>query len=52
LKLSVSPVIHVAVEPKDSADLTKLIEGLKRLARSDSMIQVSYFYLINYILIN
>jgi len=41
MKFSVSPVVRVAVEPKDPAHLLKLIEGLKRLAKSDPMVQVS-----------
>merc|ERR1712088_756772 len=32
MKFSVSPVVRVAVEPKNPADLPKLVEGLKRLA--------------------
>merc|ERR1712061_678677 len=39
MKLSVSPVVRVAVEPKNAADLPKLAEGLKRLAKSDPMVQ-------------
>merc|ERR1712088_176615 len=31
MKFSVSPVVRVAVEPKNPADLPKLVEGLKRL---------------------
>ena len=42
MKFSVSPVVRVAVEPKNPADLPKLVEGLKRLAKSDPMVQVSY----------
>merc|ERR1712001_518366 len=38
-KFSVSPVVGVAVEPKNPADLPKLVEGLKRLAKSDPMVQ-------------
>merc|ERR1739848_594685 len=34
-KFSVSPVVRVAVEPRNAADLPKLVEGLKRLAKSD-----------------
>merc|ERR1712055_516153 len=34
MKFSVSPVVRVAVEPKNPADLPKLVEGLKRLAKS------------------
>ena len=39
MKFSVSPVVRVAVEPKVASDLPKLVEGLKRLARSDPMVQ-------------
>merc|ERR1719427_551889 len=39
MKFSVSPVVRVAVEPKDPQDLPKLVEGLKRLAKSDPMVQ-------------
>jgi elongation factor 2 len=39
MKFSVSPVVRVAVEPKIASDLPKLVEGLKRLARSDPMVQ-------------
>ena len=39
MKFSVSPVVRVAVEPKNPADLLKLVEGLKRLAKSDPMVQ-------------
>lgn len=38
MKFSVSPVVRVAVEPKDPQDLPKLVEGLKRLAKSDPMV--------------
>merc|ERR1719206_929237 len=34
MKFSVSPVVRVAVEPKNPADLPKLVEGLKRLSKS------------------
>merc|ERR1711909_226829 len=40
MKFSVSPVVRVAVEPKNPADLPKLVEGLKRLAKSDPMVQI------------
>jgi elongation factor 2 len=40
MKYSVSPVVRVAVEPKNSADLPKLVEGLKRLAKSDPLVQI------------
>lgn len=39
MKFSVSPVVRVAVEPKVASDLPKLVEGLKRLAKSDPMVQ-------------
>ena len=35
MKFSVSPVVQVAVEVKNAADLPKLVEGLKRLTKSD-----------------
>ncbi|KAF9910758.1 Elongation factor 2 [Lobosporangium transversale] len=35
MKFSVSPVVRVAVECKQAADLPKLVEGLKRLSKSD-----------------
>ena len=41
LKYSVSPVVKVAVEPKNMADLPKLLEGLKKLAKSDTLAQCS-----------
>lgn len=39
MKFSVSPVVRVAVEAKNFVDLPKLVEGLKRLAKSDPMVQ-------------
>jgi len=39
MKFSVSPVVRVAVEVKNSADLPKLVEGLKRLSKSDPCVQ-------------
>jgi elongation factor 2 len=41
MKFSVSPVVRVAVEPKNAAELPKLVEGLKRLAKSDPLCQIS-----------
>jgi len=35
MKFSVSPVVRVAVEPKNPSDLPKLVEGLRRLSKSD-----------------
>merc|ERR1712168_1510812 len=40
MKFSVSPVVRVAVQCKTPADLPKLVEGLKRLAKSDPMVQI------------
>jgi elongation factor 2 len=39
MKFSVSPVVRVAVEPKVQSDLPKLVEGLKRLSKSDPCVQ-------------
>merc|ERR1712211_145790 len=39
MKFSVSPVVRVALESKNPADLPKLVEGLKRLSKSDPMVQ-------------
>lgn len=44
MKFSVSPVVRVAVEAKNPSDLPKLVEGLKRLAKSDPMVQVSDWF--------
>jgi elongation factor 2 len=41
MKFSVSPVVRVAVEAKNAADLPKLVEGLKRLSKSDPMVQIT-----------
>jgi elongation factor 2 len=41
MKFSVSPVVRVAVECQNQADLPKLVEGLKRLAKSDPMVQIT-----------
>ncbi|KAG2679716.1 hypothetical protein I3760_11G064300 [Carya illinoinensis] len=41
MKFSVSPVMRVAVQGKVASDLPKLVEGLKRLAKSDSMVVYS-----------
>lgn len=35
MKFSVSPVVRVAVDVKNPSDLPKLVEGLRRLAKSD-----------------
>eukprot|EP00808_Paulinella_micropora_P024354 g60066.t1 len=39
MKYSVSPVVRVSVQPKHASDLPKLMEGLKRLAKSDPLVQ-------------
>jgi elongation factor 2 len=39
MKFSVSPVVRVAVEPKNPSELPKLVEGLKRLSKSDPCVQ-------------
>lgn len=41
MKYSVSPVVRVAVQVKNAADLPKLVEGLKRLAKSDPLVLTS-----------
>eukprot|EP00914_Ancora_sagittata_P034537 GHVO01069712.1.p1 GENE.GHVO01069712.1~~GHVO01069712.1.p1 ORF type:complete len:512 (-),score=107.81 GHVO01069712.1:100-1476(-) len=38
MKYSVSPVVRVAVRPKDTKELPKLVEGLKKLAKSDPLV--------------
>jgi elongation factor 2 len=39
MRFSVSPVVQVAVEVKSASDLPKLVEGLKRLSKSDPCVQ-------------
>ena len=39
MKYSVSPVVRVAVECKNASELPKLVEGLKRLSKSDPLVQ-------------
>ncbi|KIK60884.1 hypothetical protein GYMLUDRAFT_43465 [Collybiopsis luxurians FD-317 M1] len=39
MRFSVSPVVQVAVEAKNAADLPKLVEGLKRLSKSDPSVK-------------
>jgi elongation factor 2 len=38
MKYSVSPVVRVAVKPKNQADLPKLIAGMQQLAKSDPLV--------------
>jgi elongation factor 2 len=40
MKFAVSPVVRVAVSVKNSSDLPKLVEGLKKLSKSDPMVRV------------
>merc|ERR1711968_263026 len=40
MKFAVSPVVRVAVKVKNAADLPKLVEGLKKLSKSDPMVKV------------
>merc|ERR1719408_392024 len=39
MKYSVSPVVQQSVRPKNPADLPKLVEGLKRLSKSDPIVK-------------
>jgi len=41
MKYSVSPVVQQSVRPKNPQDLPKLVEGLKRLSKSDPIVQCS-----------
>ena len=41
MKYSVSPVVRVAVSPKNPADLPKLVEGLKMMVKTDPLVQVT-----------
>merc|ERR1719515_167921 len=38
MKYSVSPVVKVAVKTKDGKDLPKLVEGMKKLSKSDPLV--------------
>ena len=40
MKYSVSPVVRVAVEVKSAGDLPKLVEGLRKLSKSDPLVVV------------
>ncbi|KAK2612712.1 translation elongation factor 2 [Conoideocrella luteorostrata] len=40
MKFSVSPVVRRSVKPKNAQDLPKLVEGLKRLSKSDPCVLV------------
>jgi elongation factor 2 len=39
MKFSFSPVVRVAVDVKNASDLPKLVEGLKKLSKSDPLVQ-------------
>ena len=41
MKYSVSPVVRVAVKPKNAGDLPKLVDGLAKLSKSDPLVQTS-----------
>jgi len=41
MKYSVSPVVRVAVKAKNAQDLPKLVDGLKKLAKSDPLVVVT-----------
>lgn len=41
MKYSVSPVVRVAVQCKNAADLPKLVDGLKKLSQSDPLVVCS-----------
>merc|ERR1712194_119195 len=38
MKYSVSPVVKVAVKVKDGKELPKLVDGLKKLSKSDPLV--------------
>lgn len=38
MKYSVSPVVRMAVKPKNPAELPKLVEGLKRMSKADPLV--------------
>jgi elongation factor 2 len=40
MKYSVSPVVRIAVRPKDPNDLPKFVEGLNKMAKADPLVQV------------
>ena len=41
MRYSVSPVVRVAVRPKNAADLPKLVDGIKKLSKSDPLVVCS-----------
>merc|ERR1712014_422591 len=38
MKYSVSPVVKIAVKAKNASDLPKLVEGLRKLSKSDPLV--------------
>ena len=40
MKYSVSPVVRVAVNAKNPADLPKLVSGLIKMSKADPLVQV------------
>ncbi len=38
MKYSVSPVVRVAIKPKNLSELPKLIEGMKKLSQADALV--------------
>lgn len=41
MKFSVAPVVRVAVEPQRPSDLPKFVEAVRRVAKTDQLLQVS-----------
>lgn len=41
MRYSVSPVVRVAVKPKNAVDLPKLVDGIKKLSKSDPLVVCS-----------
>ena len=39
MKFKVSPVVKVTVEVRNALDLPKLVEGLRKLSKSDSLVE-------------
>eukprot|EP00923_Selenidium_pygospionis_P027817 GHVN01050323.1.p1 GENE.GHVN01050323.1~~GHVN01050323.1.p1 ORF type:complete len:834 (+),score=120.27 GHVN01050323.1:2572-5073(+) len=42
MKYSVSPVVRVAIKPKDQKELPKLVEGMKKLSKSDPLVVCTF----------
>jgi elongation factor 2 len=42
MKYSVSPVVRVAVKPKNPADLPKVVDGIKKLSKSDPLVVCTF----------